>query len=667
MNDIVDWVKDIAQRKNRKARQITFYRGLDEYAPRWEEINKMPDFIIWLNGNTLKTGKRIIDLVRDSYNDYDSYTVGCFYNYFIQNALSKKNKKEYYRNDYYRKGDLIGGKYEVFDILGEGGFGVVYLVYSQPADSVYALKTFRDEYLNDSQSRNLFRKEAQIWIDMEWHPNLVRAYLVDEMAGRLFIALEYVGVDEQGLNSLDGYLRLQPPDLIQSLRWAIQFCHGMEYAYLRGIRAHRDIKPANIMITQQKTVKISDFGLAGIIKKEESSGQSIASAKLINYTQMQTVAGTSLGTPEYMSPEHFSDYSVCDERSDLYSFGIVLYQMVSGGKLPFSADNSKYRWAVLKHYHCKKDIPTLDTPLLSIIMKCLNKEAKYRYQSFKELRAALEIILHARTGDVVSQPESLEIKWWEWGIKGKSLCVLGRHEEAISCYDKVLKVWQHKEVLLDKGNCLSHLERYEAAILCYDEIIRLDRNHSAAWINKAFCHKKLDKANDAFVCYDEALRIDPNDVMALNNKGFLLADVGRYDDAIACFAKLLEIDKVHIEAWFKRGFCLHMLKNYDAAIDCYDKVLEGNDQHLLAIINKGKCFHAQWQLAEALNCYDRAIEIDQVNYNAWYGKALCEDVLGQKQDAVYSFEQFTSLAPNQLVTEIEYARKKLHDLESDQH
>ena len=168
----------------------------------------------------------------------------------------------------FKKGDFIGQKYEVFDVLGEGGFGIVYLVYSHETKSAYALKTFRDEYIEDIKTRERFRKEAQVWIDLERHPYLVRASFVDEISGRLYIAMEHIASDEPGMNTLDGFLRRRPPDLAQSLRWAIQFCHGMEYAYSKGVKAHRDIKPANIMIDQNKTVKIADFGLAGVLDRK---------------------------------------------------------------------------------------------------------------------------------------------------------------------------------------------------------------------------------------------------------------------------------------------------------------------------------------------------------------------------------------------------------------
>src|SRR3989338_10568320 len=148
----------------------------------------------------------------------------------------------------YKKGDFIGTKYWVYDVLGMGGFCIVYLVYYHEAKSVFALKTFREEYLEDREAQERFKKEAQIWIDMDRHPYLIRAEFVDKISGRLFIGIEYIAPDENGLNSLDGYLKHSPPDLSQSLCWGIQFCHGMEYAYSKGIKAHRDIKPANIMI-----------------------------------------------------------------------------------------------------------------------------------------------------------------------------------------------------------------------------------------------------------------------------------------------------------------------------------------------------------------------------------------------------------------------------------
>src|SRR3989304_6632547 len=233
----------------------------------------------------------------------------------------------------YKKGDFIGEKYEVYDVLGMGGFGVVYLVYYH--ESVFALKTFREEYLWDREAQERFKKEAKIWIDLERHPYLVRAYFFAELSGRLFIGLEHIAPGEDGFNSLEGYLRYKPPDLALSLRWGVQFCHGMEYAYSKGIRAHRDIKPANIMIAYDKTLKITDFGIAGAIGQAKISGVRLDIRNNTVGFSCQTVEGRGFGTPTHMPPEQFTNAASCDERSDIYSFGIVLYQMAAGGALPF--------------------------------------------------------------------------------------------------------------------------------------------------------------------------------------------------------------------------------------------------------------------------------------------------------------------------------------------
>ena len=238
--------------------------------------------------------------------------------------------------------------------------------------------------------------------------------------------MEHIAPNDEGLNTLEEYLKRRPPDLAQSLRWAIQFCHGMEHAYSKGIKAHRDIKPANIMIGQDKAVKISDFGLAGFIGTSKAfSNIKINPQRNISGDEYQTMEGSTFGTPPYMPPEQFENAAGCDERSDIYSFGVVLYQMASGGKLPFLPDMSESSganvfndWYML---HCKASIPRLKSPLNPIIQKCLEKESKKRYQSFKELRAYIEVMLKQLTGEIVKPPQMEELAAWELFNKGISL------------------------------------------------------------------------------------------------------------------------------------------------------------------------------------------------------------------------------------------------------
>ena len=169
---------------------------------------------------------------------------------------------------FYKKGDVIGGKYEVHGTLGMGGFGVVLLATERDTNELRALKTFRDEFLADPASRDAFKKEALLWVNLEEHPFILAARWVETFSGRLFVAMDYIAPDaERRVNLADHLRSAKPVSPERAAEWAIQFCMGMEHANAHGIRCHRDIKPANILIAQDGTLKIADFGLAAMQHK----------------------------------------------------------------------------------------------------------------------------------------------------------------------------------------------------------------------------------------------------------------------------------------------------------------------------------------------------------------------------------------------------------------
>jgi len=119
----------------------------------------------------------------------------------------------------------------------------------------------KEKYNENSVVKEWFRREANIWIELGKHQYFIHVYWVDEIAGRLCIVMEYLQENEAGLLSLADHLEKSPADFSQTLRWAIQFCYGMTYAYLKGVNCHRDIKPKNILISHDGDVRITDFGL----------------------------------------------------------------------------------------------------------------------------------------------------------------------------------------------------------------------------------------------------------------------------------------------------------------------------------------------------------------------------------------------------------------------
>jgi serine/threonine protein kinase len=418
----------------------------------------------------------------------------------------------------YKKGNFIGQRYEVLEVLGKGGFGVVYKVRSPEVEAIFALKALKDEFLADAEMRQLFRREANVWVSLDNHPYIVRAYFADEVNGRLYIGMRFIAPNEQGLNSLEGYLACQPPDLTQSLKWAIQFCYGMEYAYSKGVRCHRDIKPSNIMISSDKKVQISDFGLAGVLSAASSASGAKPGVEQVRIG-LSIMEDRGCGTPTHMPPEQFTDAAACDQRSDIYAFGVVLYQMAAGGRLPFLAvlpkDDTEEEQARFGRemylLHSKAPVPKLNSLLFPIIRRCLIKQPPRRYVTFRELRLDLELLLKHQTGETFRPPEVKELDAIEWSNKGASLANLGRFEEAMKCYDKALEI---------------------------------DPQCVGAWVGRGIGLDDIGRLVEAVECYDKALKINPNDAVAWCNKGVSLGSLGRVDEELSCFDKALKEDKL---------------------------------------------------------------------------------------------------------------------------
>jgi len=539
----------------------------------------------------------------------------------------------------FKSGSLIGQKYNVYRILGYGGFGIVYLVYLEETKSVYALKTFKDEYLRDMKMRELFNKEANIWVDLGRHPYLVQAYFVDQVQGRLYIAMEYIRPNEQGLNSLEGYLALQPPDLAQSLRWAIQFCYGIEYAYSKGMRCHRDIKSSNIMISRDKTVKIADFGLAGIL-----DAMRITSGNWLNIQHGKVglsiiMEGRGIGTPTHMPPEQFLNAANCDERSDIYSFGIVLYQMVTGGKLPFfprlpmdNSDHETRRFCEeMYRLHSQAPIPILYSPLFPIIQHCLEKDPDRRYQTFKELRADLEALLKHQTGEIFKTPEIGDLDADGWIQKGYSLDTLNRFSEGLQCYDRALEI---------------------------------SPKNAVAWNNKGFALDKLGRYVEAMQCFDRAIKINSKYAMPWFNKGLSLCNLGRFAESLQCFDRALEINPKFAAGWHNKGVSLDRLGRSEESLRCQEKALEIDQQDAFAWNSKGYILYNSGRIVDALQCFNKSTEIDPQYARAWNNKALAEDKLGLRLNAINSYKEFIKRVPaNYSQPHINYAIKRLRELE----
>ncbi len=253
------------------------------------------------------------------------------------------------------------GPYVVDASLGAGGMGEVYLARDARLDRKVALKILPRHYAVDQDRANRFKKEARAASALS-HPNVATIYDVGESDGVCFIAMEYV----EG-RTLADTIAVAPLVIADLLAIAIQIADALETAHANGI-VHRDIKPANLMVTPRGQIKVLDFGVARIDRASEE-----------DVTRSQnTAAGMVVGTVAYMSPEQAIGARV-DQRSDLFSLGVVLYQAATG-RLPFTAPTDIQ--AIERIGHAQANVPA---EFQRIIRKCLQKEAGRRYQTAGEL------------------------------------------------------------------------------------------------------------------------------------------------------------------------------------------------------------------------------------------------------------------------------------------
>jgi len=279
--------------------------------------------------------------------------------------------------------------YKVLSLLGKGGMGEVFLAEDMRLHRKVALKVLLPEVADDKEKLARFVQEARAASALS-HPNAAHIYEIGEANGRHFLAMEFI----EG-QTLEKKLSGEPLPMTEIVAIGAQVADALDAAHTRGI-AHRDIKPANLMIDPRGHVKVLDFGLAKILPV---AGTEIpASSQLA--TQFLTSGGVVLGTVSYMSPEQALGRDI-DHRTDLFSLGVVLYQMASG-KLPFAGASAQETLArILQSPPDALGRLNYEVPeaFERIVRKCLEKDRERRYQSAKELLIDLRGLERAPSGD----------------------------------------------------------------------------------------------------------------------------------------------------------------------------------------------------------------------------------------------------------------------------
>ncbi|MBN2408960.1 MAG: protein kinase [Candidatus Aminicenantes bacterium] len=294
-------------------------------------------------------------------------------------------------------GSTFAERYQIIEELGKGGMGRVYRALDKKVDEEIAVKFIRPELAQDPQAVDRFRTELKAARQVI-HKNVARMFDLNEEEGIPYITMEYV----RGENLKSLIRKVGRLDAQQAIPIAKQVAAGLAEAHRTGV-VHRDLKPHNIMIDEEGTARITDFGLARLRKGDDG-----------------TLTNPGMGTPSYLSPEQVEG-SGTDGRSDLYSLGIVLYEMLTG-RVPFEGD-SPYSTAMERLIKEPPDPrsanPEIPEALVQVIMKCLQKDRENRYQIAEELISDLDSlgIEFLTTRIPAPRPEPAWIRPWRWAFK----------------------------------------------------------------------------------------------------------------------------------------------------------------------------------------------------------------------------------------------------------
>lgn len=625
---------------------------------------------------------------------------------------------EWQINDFIPDPNTGKDRWQIYKIF-KGGMGVVYIVYDNEWGEALAVKTHLDEFQNP-KIQEQFRKEALVWINFDWHENIAWARMIRNIHNKLYLFLEYVPGGDLSL-----WIGTKRLDLKQILLFAIQFCCGMEYALSKGLKAHRDIKPKNCLITEDGMLKITDFGLAKTFDVSDFE-QAFSQSNADNLSDIEvTRSGAWGGTLPYMAPEQFDDFKHVDIRADIYSFGIMLYEMICG-KLPFSGRN----YSEFQINHQKTPISKLEPffddqtlKLTDIVNKCLTKDPLGRYPDFLALRKEfiqLYNLMYKETLPLYSynnifhinylinlgvpkkilrnlekaiaksdkNPQSssfqnLEnyLKVSSLNNKGIALRTLGRHEEAIKCFNSAIKIdpmrastWNNKgnavfalgkyeeaityynkaiennpeyaDPWTNNGIVLMHLNRNKEALAYFDESLKINQDSSKTWMSKGCAYLNLAQLENAFICFNKAIEINPKDGETWYFKGIASEKQGKRSDAIQCYEKAIDNEYESEEVWYHKGLMLINFYRFEEAYTCLNNVLSTNPNHTDALYLIGTIFESYNQNHKAILYFNKILEIDHLHIKSLFSKSISLIHLGEYVEAIVCCDQVLKIEPN---------------------
>ncbi|TZF83899.1 tetratricopeptide repeat protein [Pedobacter sp. BS3] len=513
----------------------------------------------------------------------------------------------------------IGGEYKVLKQFG-GAMGHVFLVEKEGISFPFVLKSYQDI---KPHLEELFFTEAKNWTSFGVHQNIVKTLFAEKIEGRIFVAAEFVEPNDNNENRLTSYIGKDVP-LALIIKWAIQFTYGMNHCVGKGMIAHSDIKPDNILIDRELNLKITDFGLSKSILNDDRIGG---------------------GTPLYYSPEQIFQPDRIDHRSDIYSFGIVLYQLITKGNYPYVMSSPDIR-----QVHLKEPVKSINHPLFEICKKCMEKDLSKRYQQFQELFKDLVSVAKENSIDIPKQTITKDDKLEELYILSRSLSAIGNKNGALQAINEYLRHQpDHFTAWSQKGRLEYELGQLQNALESTKKSVFLYQYNPTALNNLGIIYLEQDNNKDAKTCLLRAVELDPNNSGALMNLANTLVETGDISESAQCilrcfeltpeklslhinaknllpkfvqnqlfefasriYTKLADYSDLTINESFNAAMCCYQVHDFKNAIKFFKVVLSNNENDGETIINLSKSYFFIGDISNAIKYAEFLID-KQIN------------------------------------------------------
>ncbi|MDQ7824664.1 MAG: tetratricopeptide repeat protein [Candidatus Eremiobacteraeota bacterium] len=542
------------------------------------------------------------------------------------------------------RGDLLGGKYHITQIF-KGGMGIVYLAYDAMKDAHYAVKTFQERFLWDKSIVEMFLKEAQTWIQLDIHQNVVKALFAETFDGKPYLFLECIrGTDLQKV------LEKGPLTVPDALEYAIQATGGLHYAYAKLGIVHRDIKPSNCLISEENILKITDFGLAKIFDSRMEEERKASGGRLEGDLMLSSNS-TFMGTIPYMPPERLLYMEPGDIRSDVYSFGVMLYQMLTGS-LPFEAEKLMENLSIVitEPVVPPHEIdPQIPHEVSFLVLTCLQPDPARRFTSFEEVKKALIPPYEKYTSRQFSESTPMKaLSYRDMVKKGLSLLEIGRFREALESFSQAMQLDPRApEAISGRGSALMKMGNYRKALQCFEEVLQATPHDVEVLKNKGTALLELGELREALENFKTIITLAPRDSYSLWKIGSIYGRIGNPGDAITFIDKALSLDGKMADALIEKGSYLLQTGRSLEATACFDQVLALNPTSQRCLFYKAEALMKNQQYEETLTTYRLILALEGTNTEALWGAALCLEKLGRAEESMRYLDKILMLKPDE--------------------